>query len=942
MNRYINDAIALRGTSTIENAPFMLQAAKVNKVTLDDLVARLNDNSMFTNAVLALVDMGSIASGVTLRNALSDVYSRFDDMFDTANSVSLIFDNNAMLLSSEIKRLESELTSLQKSVDNYSFLLSDSNAYDSVFVDDFSDTVNFAEFDFSIFQFLTDRSGIDFQPSERAQVLTDEGVLAMSPSTNIDYQSTAKIWASNCAGMFFPSNKNNAIDNITEYDNLMGWRSVVESSSIINSPLVYFENLNEPNSLLGAQFIIEVSVTEEKPIDTLVIDPFTDYPFELVQVIGFTSASDSEGKKLLLKPLTIDVTKNIFFEKDSYQRFHLYLNQKIYTRKANSTYKPEAAAENRSAQLLEAQSRQSDVTVSLGEGVIDLQPYWRKVLENLGESLGQRDSELLKSGLPSYWSLSSGFVNLELEERENGDLLNRSVKLESVNDSYLQNMMTRFFGTQNGGIGSYFRSLIERSHGGNPQLNPQFNSNNVSMLRLSPYSRVGDDESIFNVPISDTSKNYYTEISESDVSSSDSWSAKADWQSWPGGVVGGTIDGNVTNRRVWSESRGVWLEGPSDSFSADTLYPGGGGYIKDAASAEILDAIDPDDTPSPGGTDLYIPTLRYNEAFYAPRSPYTYKYVLGIRSMKLKLSGHKQRSIYVSRIIGTPGDISALKLKESSDNFLYKDNLDTESLTSVEYSVTNQPDIWKEESWTPILPVDKDIVRGERLFPDSNGVSVFRFPVSDGTVSFFKNGKAFDAIKLGANLLRRPGNSTVYGINFPLTAYSSTDILTCDYVPSGDNHVISFDNFSNKVNLSTSYADEDGPGQAFVGDSKVEYQLQYSPYVDYDSVKARGSEYAPISIIFQDGSTPSNLTNYLSKEKVSLDSSSLQYSFLQSGNIIIFNKPVTQEFRVYYSYFPSNFRVRVILRSNYIEPISPKVDYYQVKTQTRKPDAKRD
>lgn len=941
MNRYINDNIALRGVSTIVSAPVMLQSAKVSKVTLDSIVARLNDNSMFTNAVLALIKMGSIASGVALRNALTDVYSRFENMFDASNTVSLIFDNNTMILSQEIKRLESELTSLQKSVDNYAFLLSDSTAYDSVFIDDFSNTVNFESFDFSVSPNLTDRSGINFQPSEMAEVISSEGVLSMAPSINSEYQVNASIWASNCAEMFFTSDKNNLIGNIGEYEKLMGWRAVIESASIINSPLTYFEQLEIPDSLVGAQFIIEVSAKEESPIDTLVVDPFTDYPFELLQVIGFTDKSDSIGKKLLLKPITIDTTRNIFFEKGSYQRFHLYLNQKIYTRKANLAYTYEAASEDRAERNLNQAAADSLVNISTDNAIIDLQPYWKKILENISGSLNQRDSELLQGGLPSYWSLSSGFVNLELEEDENGELRNRTFKTAKINDSYLQNMMTRFFGTQSSGIGAYFRSLIERSYGGSLRLSPQFDSANLSVLRLSPYSRICDDETITNVPINQTTIDYQTTIDEPDTQGATSWTANANWESWPGGVVGGSLDPNSRNIRVWSETRGIWIEGPSDPSMDGMISPGGGGFIRTGPQVEILDPVEDSNSPSPGGSDVYIPSLRYNEVFYSPKSPYNYVYILGIRSVKLKLSGHKQRSIYVSKVIGTSGDISALKLKEFSDNFIYKDNVDTESLTSVEYSVTNQSDIWKEENWKPILPVDKNIVRGERLFPDANGICSFRFPASDGTVSFFKNGKNFDVIGLGGYFITKENNNTDYGVRIPLVSYSSNDILTCDYLPNGDNHIVSFDSFSNTVNLFTSYSDDDGPGQYFVGGAKIEYELKYYPYINYNS-KFKDDQGSFISVIFKDGTTASNLTNYLIDEQVALNSLDSNYSFLHSGNIIIFNKPVIQDFRVFYNYFPSNFRVRIILRSNYYEPISPKVDFYQVKTQTRKPDAKRD
>jgi hypothetical protein len=76
------------------------------------------------------------------------------------------------------------------------------------------------------------------------------------------------------------------------------------------------------------------------------------------------------------------------------------------------------------------------------------------------------------------------------------------------------------------------------------------------------------------------------------------------------------------------------------------------------------------------------------------------------------------------------------------------------------------------------------------------------------------------------------------------------------------------------------------------------------------------SSYSPIKIIMADGTIATNITNYLLTDAqnpyfYSTDS----VLFTHSGRYIMFNKPITQSFRVLYQYIPEVFRYRIILRN---------------------------
>jgi hypothetical protein len=958
MNNFLNDIIALRGADQAARASTLLQAAKVDKITLNNLITRLSDKSMFAGTIIPLVEGGSKASGLPIANMLSEVYSRYSDMFASSNAISLLMGNTSSILSQEIKSLEEELDSLEKALDNYSFLLTDSNCYDSSFIETFNDNLSFEEIDFNSKK-LSDRSGLDFSSSEIASINSGEGTLVIPASGRVKseiedmsikpddfYSVDASIWASNCAAFISNPSVNNSISN-TVNGNIGGWRVVVDSPIIIDGPLHQFEYLYDgDNSYPGAQFIVQYEMGDESPVDTIVVDPFDDYGFTLVQVVGYTSESDQVGLGLMSAPVHISKTTNIMFPKKSFKKFHLYLNQRAYLRKVNNALLSESVAENRVSTTSMIADSVSDSKLEAGNTpqVVDITSYWGMVFSTLKDSLGRQDSQLFSQGLPTYWSSQSRFIEKRTSVKEfDGIYRDRDSYTSSpgdVNSSYIQDFVRRFFGTQSSGIGAFMRPLADRF----------FQSNQISLrpdepeVRSAPYPRLGELEA--------SSVTMPSELDES-FSYSDGgttpWSTTTKWDFWLNRETSPTLDREGSpGKRYWSEKLGEWVVGKRPFLPPVIESESEYGY-----RLPYMPAPDPSRSEDPGKVpapeyNLALPVVPYSEILFEPNNSYSYRYILGLRSIKIKLADYKNRAVYVSKPIGVSGDISEVKLKESSVDYLSKTNTSNIALTSVEYSVTNSPEYYNESSWKPILPFNSDIVVGERLFPDGNGVSSFRFNALNDNITLYKNGDPYGAADLSSLYLRRENSNTIYGVRIPVNSYTSTDIFTCDYVPAQDASTVSFDNYGDKVGSYISYHDGDSPGQFFYGSDNLQYQLAYFPYIDYtqvdDSTYSSSiglSPYSPIGVTFEDGSRAVNLTDYKLGTATTLDPVSASYSFLQSGNVLIFNKPVDKNFKVFYNYFPSTLRVRVVLRSNYFETVSPKVDFYQVKSKTRKPDSRR-
>lgn len=332
--------------------------------------------------------------------------------------------------------------------------------------------------------------------------------------------------------------------------------------------------------------------------------------------------------------------------------------------------------------------------------------------------------------------------------------------------------------------------------------------------------------------------------------------------------------------------------------------------------------------------------------------PYIYK--MGIRHIEIGQSTTKDRAVFLSRRMDAPGDIGTVRIKSDYTNQMVTDtDRDSDRITSVEFSVTPVAKPLAESDWIPILPIDTSEIIAERLFPDASGKCILRFSAKiDAPIRVYINGyqkKNYDIKDIARRKDTRNGQS-YDALTIPVSDYTSNDILTVDYTPSHDFTTIDFPPLDPLASppLVSSY-DDDGAGEGFLSSSgQLVVNVRHSPYIDYKQVATATydadhglSGYSPLTVRFDDGTIAYNLTNYKGGTQTVLNPGSDDYQYLQSGKSLMFNKIITKPFRVYYQFQPSDVRVRIVLRCNYNSFASPRVDFFQLKAKTKKPDAKR-
>lgn len=339
------------------------------------------------------------------------------------------------------------------------------------------------------------------------------------------------------------------------------------------------------------------------------------------------------------------------------------------------------------------------------------------------------------------------------------------------------------------------------------------------------------------------------------------------------------------------------------------------------------------------------PTIQENQYL-------AYQYNLGLRNIRIGTGERIYRGVFISKQIPAPNDSGEVKIKvDDQDYQLIGTSRDIAQITSIEYSVSNKANPSTEQDWIPILPMTQTQVEGERLFVNEVGRAITRFtPAISGGLKIYKNGYQFDISNV--TIMRTADEAGIKSFRFKLGTFSSSDIFTISYTPLSNSSIINFeDKGLGSSTLATAY-DDSGAGETF--NSTLNNQvvtLKNEPYVDYASVDSSGSysttygfqgSYQPITIVMSDGSIALNQTNYkgITQNDLSTFDES-QTAYIHSGKNIIFNKPITDKFTVFYQYLPSTLRFRVVLRVNDQTYVSPSVNSVQVKTKTRKPNPRK-
>lgn len=328
MRTFLDDFVGTLSFRGQKRAFSILEDAKIEKAQLSLIADKLSAQSMFAALQLKDEQNGSLIGSGSTEQAIGDVVSRLTDIYDQSNSISLLLSSSTSVLTADIQSLEDELNALEKSIANYSFLLADGGTYDYAFLEPFNDTRNSEDFDFT----LTDRNGLIFSKEEKALVVADEGVVVLPQNIVHSFPLDGKMIDCNCSAFISSAN---SLVNAFNARLTSGWRISIASPAPISSTLPSFRNLyNDITEFPGVNAVLELTLPSPAPCDNVKINPFSDAPFDIVQIELFPDLNEDVKFPLLQAPVSIDSSRSFYFKLQPVAKIKLYIRQSLYRRNA--------------------------------------------------------------------------------------------------------------------------------------------------------------------------------------------------------------------------------------------------------------------------------------------------------------------------------------------------------------------------------------------------------------------------------------------------------------------------------------------------------------------------------------------------------------------------------------------------------------------------------
>lgn len=329
------------------------------KRTVADLIGRMKaDKSDISNLISSLRQLSNNASynypSISPLNTLSsevfvdafrDATTRISRHFNAANATQRVLSSMVDILFAEIEKNETELDQLESFIDNYEFMAGKDDSFNANYVEKFNNNLNDYTNDNPELIFY-DRDGsrltdldAGFMDSANGYLRFGNSIESIDVSRRID-TSKYKI-ASNCQNYITTQTDSFNLFNDVKQD---AWTVTVKSPTILSSSLSDYSNYlyNEALAMRGAKFVLEVPFKSATEINSIKISPNQSNGLQLLQVVVVSSNSTNANnnqindqifeQKVMTKPLLINSTVHVSFEKKFVNKIILIFNQSNYIR----------------------------------------------------------------------------------------------------------------------------------------------------------------------------------------------------------------------------------------------------------------------------------------------------------------------------------------------------------------------------------------------------------------------------------------------------------------------------------------------------------------------------------------------------------------------------------------------------------------------------------
>jgi hypothetical protein len=345
MINFLPNIIKTFSDNSQQSVGFLIKSIKADKSQVSELVKSLSNFSVGADFAPTLMRSRAIIESEFFVDIFRDVQIRFDRYFSASNSISVSLNSMIEVMSSQVAKVEKNISLLENYINNYDFISGKDDLYNDSYIENFDDFLKSNTYDVSPIPF-TDRGGPNFDESGNGFI--DPVVSKFKIGNGIDFINTIGYVKS----VGYETNYNQYVSSITDYESLFNekqsnvWNISVQSPTILTSiPPSFSQYIDYDYSyIVGAKTVVTINFIKEIEMDLIRINPNEYDGLQLMQVViesaniaeriyssnSNVPSSGYEKKKILLSPIKVNSVLDINFPLDKVKSVILIFNQSTY------------------------------------------------------------------------------------------------------------------------------------------------------------------------------------------------------------------------------------------------------------------------------------------------------------------------------------------------------------------------------------------------------------------------------------------------------------------------------------------------------------------------------------------------------------------------------------------------------------------------------------
>ena len=286
MINFLPSIIKTFSDNSQQSVGFLIKSIKADKAQVAELVKSLSNFSVGADFAPTLMRSRAIIESEFFVDIFRDVQIRFDRYFSASNSISVSLNSMIEVMSSQVAKIEKNISLLENYINNYDFISGKDDLYNDSYIENFNDFLKSNTYDTSPVSFV-DRGGANFD--ENGNGFVDPIVSKFKIGSGIDFVNAIGFVKS----VDYETNYSQYISSITDYESLFNekqsnvWNISVQSPTVLTSiPPSFSQNIDYDYSyIVGAKTVMTINFIKEIEMDLIRINPNEYDGLQLMQVV---------------------------------------------------------------------------------------------------------------------------------------------------------------------------------------------------------------------------------------------------------------------------------------------------------------------------------------------------------------------------------------------------------------------------------------------------------------------------------------------------------------------------------------------------------------------------------------------------------------------------------------------------------------------------------